>query len=233
MATYIIDAMKDLSNTLVLGFKYNIQFLPDTLTAAALIFAILIQSPPLAAMGSTFILLNFIHPSLAEFISKAVTNTFGAESDPSLCSGHFPGVSYEKLLSMSSEKTFGSITRSVFPSYYTTFMGLLLAWIVSLPILYRKEIAASPKRKAALTLSMVILVIVMVTAIIFRITSSCDSVFGVGLGMASGLFVGTILIGFIAWISDRRLSNVLSFPLIRDKVTDGKPIYVCEKRTTN
>lgn len=233
MANSIIDAMKELSNLFTLGFKYNIQFLPDTLTAASLIFATLLQSPPLAAMGSSFILLNFIQPKLAEFISKTVANSFGADSDPSICSGHFPGISYEKLLSMSSEKTFGAITRTSFPSFYTVFIGLFLAWIASIPILYKNEINASPKQKAAGTLSIIIVILVMIAVLLFRKMSSCDTTMGIIIGCVSGLFIGSVIIGFLAWISDRRITNLLSFPLIRDKITDGKPIYVCEKRTTN
>jgi hypothetical protein len=46
--------------------------------------------------------------------------------------------------------------------------------------------------------------------------------------LAGGLF-GLFSVGFLAYISDRRLTNILSFPLIRNRAADGKPIYVCEK----
>ena len=32
------------------GFKYNLQVFPDTITAASLLFSLLFQSPPLAAL---------------------------------------------------------------------------------------------------------------------------------------------------------------------------------------
>jgi hypothetical protein len=46
--------------------------------------------------------------------------------------------------------------------------------------------------------------------------------------LAGGLF-GLFSVGFLAYISDRRLTNILSVPLIRNRAADGKPIYVCEK----
>jgi hypothetical protein len=46
--------------------------------------------------------------------------------------------------------------------------------------------------------------------------------------VTGGLF-GLIAVGFLSYISDRRLTNILSFPLIRNRAADGKPIYVCEK----
>jgi len=35
----------------------------------------------------------------------------------------------------------------------------------------------------------------------------------------------------VAWISERRMTNILGLPLIRGKAPDGKPIYVCERNS--
>ncbi len=176
-----------------------------------------------------FIILNLLHPYLAEFMTRVVSNTLGPEADPSLCSGRFPGISYERLLTMSSEKTFGSLNRTGWPSYYSVFLGFLSGWIGLLPLVYNKEISASPKRKAATTFGLVILGLVVGLALVFRYTTSCDTAFGLFVGGAAGAIVGVFLMGFVAWVSDRRLTNILQFPLIRGKAPDGKPIYVCER----
>jgi hypothetical protein len=49
------------------------------------------------------------------------------------------------------------------------------------------------------------------------------------IGLVGGAFFGLFCVGFLSYISDRRLTNILSFPLIRNRAADGKPIYVCEK----
>lgn len=229
-ANRILAELKAFNEFLSTGFKYNLQVFPDTLTGAALLFAVLFQSAPLASFGGSIVLLNFIHPLLAEFMTRVVSNTVGPDIDPSLCSGHFPGISYDRLLGMSSERTFGALNRSGWPSYYTVFMGFLLGWVGSLPFIYNKEISASPKRKAASTLGLVVLGIMFLIATVFRATSGCDTMFGITVGVACGALIGAALVGFLAWISDRRITNMLGFPLIRGKAADGKPIYVCERR---
>lgn len=229
-ANRILQELNAFTDFASLGFKYNLQVFPDTITSAALLFSLLFQSPPLAALGGSLVLLNFIHPVLAGFLSKVVSDVVGPEIDPSLCSGHFPGISYDRLLRMSSERTFGSLNRAGWPSYYTVFIGFLAGWISVLPFIYNKEIEASPKRKASTTLGLIVLAIVLGLALVFRIMSSCDTLFGALVGIASGGFIGFLMVSFLSWISDRRITNMLGFPLIRGRVVDGKPIYVCEKK---
>jgi hypothetical protein len=228
-ANRILDQLKAFGNFASTGFKYNLQVLPDTITASALLFSLLFQSPPLATLGFGFIILNFLHPLLAEFMTRVVSNTVGPEVDPSLCSGAFPGISYERLLTMSSERTFGSLSRTGWPSYYSMFLGFLSGWVSLLPIVYNKEISASPTRKAASTGGLVVLALVVLLAIVFRTATSCDTWFGILVGIFSGAVVGAFLMIGVAWLSDRRLTNILQFPLIRGRASDGKPIYVCEK----
>jgi hypothetical protein len=229
MAARLLEELSKFSNFLNTGFKYNLQVFPDTITAGALLFSLLFQSPPLAALGGSFILLNFLHPVFAGFLSTVVSNTLGPTADPSLCSGSFPGISYDRLFSMSSEKMFGSLNSAAWPSYYTMFMGFLGAWVSALPLLYNAEIAASPKRKAAVTVGIVVLSIVLLIGVVFRYASGCDTLFGILVGLASGAVLGGGIVAFLAWISDRRITNILGFPLLRDSVVDGQPIYVCEK----
>jgi hypothetical protein len=229
MASKIVEEFKRFIDFSVTGFKYNLQVFPDTVTAASLLFALLFQSPPLATLGAGFIFLNFLHPKLAEFTTRFVSNVMGPEVDPQLCSGQFPGISYDRLMTMSSERTFGALNRAGWPSFYSVFLGYLIGWIGPLPVIYSKEINASPRRKGAVTLGLVVLGLIVLTAAIFRVTSGCDTAFGVFVGMLAGLFIGGLLVLGIAWISERRMTNILGMPLIRGKTTDGKPIYVCER----
>jgi hypothetical protein len=230
MASRITEEFKRFVDFATTGFKYNLQVLPDTITAASLLFALLFQSPPLATLGAGFIFLNFLHPKLAEFTTRFVTDTLGAEVDPALCSGMFPGVSYDRLLTMSSERTFGALNRTGWPSYYSVFLGYLVGWISSLQVLYRKEIDASPRKKGSSILGLIVLGLTVITAVVYRVQSGCDSLFGIFVGLVVGLFVGGLLAMGIAWISERRMTNILGLPLIRGKAADGKPIYVCERK---
>ena len=217
------------------GFKYNLQTFPDTISAAAFLFTILFQSPPLGALTGSILALNVIAPMLQKFISgfigdSAVVNREGdtRASFPS-CSGHFPGVSFERILQLSDTKSFSDLDHNGFPSYYSLFLGFITAYVSALPVIYSKEISYSPKRQASTTMGLVILSIVVLMCVIYRMLSSCENIVGLSAGLVAGALVGLLCVGFLSYISDRRLTNILSFPLIRNRAADGKPIYVCEK----
>ncbi|NBT47979.1 MAG: hypothetical protein EBT07_09215 [Actinobacteria bacterium] len=227
-ANKILNEFKAFTNFAHLGFKYNLQTFPDTITAASFLFALLFQSPPLAALTGSIVLLNFIHPVFANFMSDVVG---GGDPVGPACSGRFgPGISFERLADMSSSKTFGKPDLNSWPSYYSLFLGFITAYIGTMPILYQKELDASPSRRASTTSGLVILGIVIVTAFLYRWLSECDTPFGLLVGAGAGAFVGLMVVLFFAWISDRRLTNLLAFPLIRQRAPDGKPIYVCERK---
>lgn len=226
-ANKILDEFRSFVNFANDGFKYNLQVFPDTITAAALLFTLLFQSAPLGALSGSMILLNFIHPVIANFLGEVMGDTLGID-DAARCTGHFPGVSFERLIGASSGSSFGKL-QAGWPSYYSTFLGFLGAYVASLPVIYQKELAASPRRQAATATGLVVLALVIAICVAYRIFSGCDSAFGTAAGLFSGAVVGIIIVTFLAWISDRRITNILSFPLIRNRAADGKPIYVCER----
>ena len=227
-ADKILNELRSFVNFANDGFKYNLQVFPDTITAAALLFTLLFQSAPLGALSGSIILLNFIHPVMANFITGFVGSTINI-GDNARCTGHFPGVSYERLLNNSSGSQFGALDTTGWPSYYSMFLGFIGAYISALPVIYQKELAASPRRQAATTTGLVVLGLVIAICIAYRIFSGCDDALGIFVGMFGGAIVGLSLVSFLAWISDRRITNILQFPLIRDRAADGKPIYVCER----
>ena len=212
------------------GFKYNLQTFPDTLSAAAFLFTILFQSPPLGALTGSILALNVIAPILQKFLSGFIGDSSRVNNEGDRrCSGHFPGVSFERILQLSSTKSFSDLNHNSIPSYYSLFLGFLTAYVSALPVIYSKEIAYSPKRKASTTTGIIILSVFVLMCIIYRLISECESVTSLSVGMVAGALVGLFCVGFLAYISDRRLTNILSFPLIRNRAADGKPIYVCEK----
>ena len=211
------------------GFKYNLQTFPDTLTGAAFLFSLLFQSPPLASLAVSVMILGAIHPMVAGCLGEGVGGTASSGTGPA-CSGRFPGVSFERLTDMSSGRAFGPVDTASWPSYYATFLGFITAYIGAMPFIYNKELDMSPRRKAASIFGSIVLAVVVFTCLLYRWLSECDTLAGLGMGMLFGTFFGLLMVIFLAWISDRRLTNILAFPLIRDRAPDGKPIYVCERK---
>jgi len=230
MADQILRRVKSFISFANDGFKYNLQTFPDTMTAAAFLFTILFQSPPLGALTGSILALNMIAPMLTKFLSSFVGDSaiVNRESD-SRCSGHFPGVSFERILQLTDTKMFSDLDHSGFPSYYALFLGFITAYVGALPIIYSKEIEYSPKRKASTTYGLVVLSLVVTVCALYRIFSTCETPLSLFIGILGGGLFGLLCVLFLSYISDRRLTNILAFPLIRNRAADGKPIYVCEK----
>jgi hypothetical protein len=183
---------------------------------------------PLAFLGIGMLLLHFIHKGLAEFSRLYIPNMNYQPADYTKCSGRFPGATYGMAFNMVKEGIFSTYTDG-WPSYYSTFMGFLAGWIGALPALYSEELKAVPEKKAASAAGLIILTCLRVLVMIYRITSECEGFMSTSLGLLAGFLVGLGLVFLAAWITDRRGTNMLGLPLIRNKAADGKPIYVCER----
>lgn len=225
-----LDSVSALFKFAADGFKYNLQTFPDTISAAAFLFTILFQSPPLGALTGSILALNVTAPMLQKFLSGFIGDSAVVNNEADRrCSGHFPGVSFERILQLSDTKSFSDLDHNGVPSYYSLFLGFLTVYVGALPIIYSKEISYSPRRKASTTYGIVILVLVVIMCTLFRLMSTCENMISLTVGILAGGLFGLLCVGFLAYISDRRLTNILSFPLIRNRAADGKPIYVCEK----
>jgi hypothetical protein len=216
-------------NFAVDGFKYNLQVLPDVLTSSALLFSILFQSPPMAILAVSLASVSILHSTVAGFMGRMLPNMIQPPSDADRCSGHFPGVSYSDLLGIGSLSSVMNLAGKNWPSYYSTFIGFLAGWVGTLPSIYAKEIEASPQRLAAVTGGLVVLGLMCVIVMIYRITSACETFGSTSLGLTSGFAMGFAIVMFVAWVTERRGTNILGMPLLRGKAEDGKPIYVCER----
>jgi hypothetical protein len=223
----ILEQANAFLNTGAAGLRYNLQVFPDTVTAAALIFALLFQSPAFAALGGSSVLLSLIHPTIARFFTRFVNGTVGS-GDATTCSGHFPGISFERIMDMKTTG-FQALSYTGWPSYYSVFIGFVVSYLGVIPMMYQNELKASPKRKASMILGYLVIGSVLLTLAVYRLMSDCDTVFGMFAGLLVGGTLGLLMVLLLSYVSDRRLTNLLGLPLMRDKAADGKPIYVCER----
>jgi hypothetical protein len=215
--------LADLGITLSNLFKYNLQVLPDTLLAATLIFALLFQSAPLATLGVGLILNAALHPLFAGFLSRNISGLAAPADGDGRCSGRFPGLSFTGAAAFSGS----NIDTNAWPSYYTTFIGFFLTYIMSLKVIYKDELEASPNRNTSTTTGIVIAAFLLLLVVAFRYSTGCDDPVGLGVGILFGAVLGGVYVMIMSRLSDRTLTNMLALPLFKDVAVDGKPIYVC------
>lgn len=179
------------------------------------------------------IALQFLHSGLISFTQANLPNMTYNPANYETCSGRFPGSTYSALFNtVRSSSGIFSTQKDGWPSYYSMFMGFLAGWIGSLPSMYSKELQAVPEKKAASTAGFIILCCLLLLVMVYRILSECEGFMSVSLGLLAGFVVGFCLVMVVSWATDRRATNILSLPLIRNKAVTGQPIYVCERPNT-
>lgn len=182
----------------------------------------------MAIFAGALVFVSFLHKYIAEFVGSVVPGL--ANSSEFRCSGQFPGVTFSHLMGLNRNSQFGKVSTQKTPSYYTLLMGFIIGWIGSLPTIYADEIEASPTRKVSTLLGMWSLGILAFLVFIYRIfVSTCEGVTSVITGLLLGFGIGLLLVFGISHLSERRATNLLGLPLMRDKAADGKPIYVCSR----
>lgn len=225
------QVVADLIDTFIGGFKYTLRTLPDIIISGTALMALLLQSTPLTYLlaglilnaGTTGLAANFLLENVPK--TAKVGGLVGAGTD--LCSGHFPGVSWNRLGSLMAYP--GAILEGSVPSYYASTIGFLLAYTQMLPSFYRDELKMLPGLSARLTGSLVASMLMFAMVVVYRIASECEAAWVTLASLLFGATVGYLYITLVAQATDRRGSNIFSIPLLRGKAADSQPIYVCAK----
>ena len=225
----IVDRLTALSQFAGKGILFNLNYLPDTILGGIVLFALLLQSGPLALLGLSLFSLEFVHGAVATLLGNVIPGLKGASKDVARCSGHFPGISYERAVaSLLSSGTLKTISVQ-FPSYYMMFFGALFGYMLGMSQTYKRELEGLPQKRASIMAGVIIMGLLTFLFLINRTISGCDSFFSVLVGSLLGVLYGFLVETLIAFLSGRTLTNLMNTPLITDRSADGKPIYVCKK----
>jgi hypothetical protein len=228
-AKLIVDRFTALTDFTGKAVLYNLNYLPDTILGGIALFALLLQSAPLAILGISLFSLEFFHSGIAILISSAIPGLNEAGKDVSRCSGHFPGISYERAVAtILKTGTLKNLSVS-FPSYYMMFFGTLFGYVWAMSETYKRELDALPQKRAGVLAGIILMGLLTFLFVVNRTLSGCDSILSVFVGTILGVLYGYGIENIIASLSGRSLTNLMNTPLISDKSVDGKPIYVCKK----
>ena len=225
----IMDRLSALSQYTGKGILFNLNYMPDTILGGIVLFSLLLQSGPLALLGLSLFSLEFVHAGVATLLAGAIPGLKGTSKDVARCSGHFPGISYERavatLLGSGTLKTLSA----EFPSYFMMFFGALFGYMLGMSDTYKRELEGLPQKRAGIMAGVIIMGLLTFLFLVNRTVSGCDSFLSVLVGALLGALYGYSMETLIAFLSGRSLTNLMNTPLITDRSADGKPIYVCKK----
>ena len=113
---------------------------------------------------------------------------------------------------------------------YLATVGYFVGVGLALLQIYKDEIDAKVVNRSTLIGTAIVSLIIMVMAIVFRVSHGCETLFGAIGGILLGLLIGYLGCITIGYLTDRRATNVWGIPLIRDRINAGSAIYVCPKQ---
>lgn len=213
-----------LSEYLTSGFMYTVQVFPDTILVGTLLYALILQSPQLTALGLTLLSVSFFQPLAGSFFKQIVPESLRVYDSTGRESGRFPGLSYERV----QLGLFGKMTDDEWPSYYSMFLGVLLGYVGFIPAVFEKELDASKVRSKSVSFGIGFLAIIFAGLLLYRYIANIESLLSIGVGSIGGFILGGILMSIISATTQRRAVNLLNLPLIGDSLTSKKPLYVCK-----
>jgi hypothetical protein len=225
----IVDRLTSLSDFTGKAVLYNLNYLPDTILGGIVLFSLLLQSGPLALLGLSLFSLEFVHAGIATLLNNTIPGLKGTSKDVARCSGHFPGISYERVVAtLLGSGTLKSLSVE-FPSYFMMFFGALFGYMVGMSHTYSRELEGLPQKRASIMAGVILMGLLTFLFLINRTFSGCDSFMSAVVGSLLGGAYGYFMETSIAFASGRALTNLMNTPLITDRASDGKPIYVCKK----
>jgi hypothetical protein len=214
--------------------RYGFRTLPDILLSGSLFLTFMLGgSWPIGFFSLGIIFTGIIQGILGNLIRQNKPGftkpggSLGGADDP--CSGHFPGVSWSRLLSVVGQD---EAVEGAWPSYYMTIMGYVLGFIASQDFIFKDELSMRPATASSLRYFTIATAFLVVALGIIRLLSSngkvCEPWASVVLSTAVGMLLAVIYVTIVTTVGGRNKINVLQLPLLEKRVPDEKPIYVCE-----
>jgi len=205
---------------------YNLQILPESLICGIIILAIVLANQSLVAMAAGAIGTQFLASAVGRLIMK-MTDSAKPYSSMDTCNNGYVGKSWDRLLRGTNDPDL--MWHPQAPSIFLATIAYFIGYGWALQQVYKEEIDARVMNKSSLILTAIIGFLLLVTAIVYRVSAGCDSVIGALCGVLFGLAIGYLGCVTLGYASDRRATNVWGIPLLRDRINNGSALYICPK----
>jgi hypothetical protein len=211
---------------------FNIQILPESLLCGIIILSILLANHPLMAVAAGGIVTQILTYGIGESIMAADPNSpnITVRSPTDICTSGYIGKSWERVLRnifLRKEGKPEMYFHALAPSVYLATIGFFSGWGFALQQLYREEIDAGILSRATATTMLVLTILLLMLVVVYRTMSGCETFFGALAGLFVGLIAGYFICFILGYSTDRRATNVWGIPLLRDRINDGGPVYIC------
>lgn len=213
------------------SLMYNLQILPETLMTGIIILAVILSNPALVVLAigaaGTQLLTNAAGLLIMRF---GGINEASLSSSTDMCNTGFIGKSWDRLLRGPNAPE--RLWNPAAPSQYMSTIGFFYGVGLALLQLYKEEIDKQVMSRSSLVTTTIIGTFIVIAALLFRIWSGCDSILVAITGLLFGLVLGYLGYIVLGYSTGRRATNLWGIPLLRDRINNGSPLYVCPSNSS-
>jgi hypothetical protein len=137
------------------------------------------------------------------------------------CSSKFYSMTFSDL---------GQVLRSDSISYGVYVLSLASSYFITITRFLKDEyevLSSSYTTRTYVTMSLLAGITILYAS--FRLTTGCENISSVSIGLVLGLIVGYFLVYQNTQLLNKNSINFLGIPLLRNKTADNQPIYICSQ----
>ena len=221
----IIESLKAPKDEILVPFLDTMmRSAPDSLFMGTLLLAIVTQSYSL----TIFMFAMAQIAGLQNIMGRFTSWTTGVTGGPSInnCSAIIPSWTKFSFLEFAT-------VNSPFPSAPVFFISAVIAYFLGATINTRGEMdnlsKQFPEMKARFPISTILSVVFLVSFIVWRILSGCDTMLQSFGSVLFGFIIGTLLLLLNIQLFGREAINFAGLPLLVNRIKNGQPLYVCSE----
>jgi len=204
---------------------FNLRILPETLMVGIILLAILLANQSLVILAIGAAILQLLTSTAGTLIMKYAPASAEIGTSLDMCNGGFIGRSWHRLLRGADAPEL--LWHPMAPSLFMATIGYFYGYGLALLQIYKEEIDAKVMSRSTLTATAIIAVLVLAAAFLSRYWGRCETILGATGGLLFGLAFSYLGAVSLAAATDRRATNVWGIPLLKDRINDGSPLYVC------
>lgn len=219
------------SNTIKPNVHEEFRLLPDSLLIGSAILALATQSFSMTVFFAILLEtagLNAILQTLFGFLDKNRLLPTIAAADVKCKSGFMsPTLSTFSTLKASDLKT-------AFPSPSIFFLSTAASYIITSLYTLKDELEQlGSDYSARYYLAIFASFLFLLTMTSYRLYNGCDTVGPATLSLLAGGIVGSLLVMQNLLLLGKDSINLIGVPLLRERTSDKKPIYVCPQKVSS
>ena len=210
--------------------RYAFRTLPDILLSGSLFLTFVLGWQPALASFAAGIISTGLAQSLLGNLLRTQSPTLaraggGLGGSHDLYSGHFPGASWSRMMSVLSHSS--NLIEGVVPSYYMSVMGYMFSFVATQGLIFKDELSMRPTTAYWLRIFTIMTFIMIAGLGCIRVATNCEPWWAAIISLIFGIIIGLLFVFVIVTTFGRRIVNALHLPLLEKRIPDEKPIYVC------